>query len=444
MLNHATGSHPFAKLFWDSSANKTAENNPWFNVNATHPYSVYHDFNHSYIGTREHFKRMVQYWITEYKIDGYRLDLTKGLTQTQSTESTASNYDQSRIDNITVYYDAAKAVKSDIMFILEHFCSNDEETALANKGMFLWRNVNNSFSQAAMGIQSNSDFGGLNSIPRRWVGYAESHDEERNFNKAKTFGDGVIKTDSIYRISRVPLNIAFSMLVPGPKMIWQFGEMGFDYSINSFGGRTDAKPSTWGWLNLAHRKAAADASAKILTLRKMYPTVFNEGYLSMQAGSGDWESGKRISILHNDLNIIVLGNFKASGKISAFPNFPKTGSWYNLLTGELFYVGYANSPIEIEAGQVLILTDRQVNLPNSISQQNEASKLNVYPSATSGKLFINTPTNENIVNIYNLQGKKLVSQSNQSEINIDYLTNGLYLVEVLCSEGKETHKIIKK
>ncbi len=441
VFNQSTGLHPFAALYWDGVNSRPASNNPWMNPVAPHQFSVLNDFNHSYVPTREYFKRVLKYWLTEYKVDGYRLDLTKGFTQNSGTESVK---DQSRIDYLTEYYNAAKEVKSDVMFILEHFCAYDEELELANKGMYLWRNVNNSFSQAAMGFQSDSDFGGLNSIPRRWVGYAESHDEERNFFKAKTYGDGVIKTDSICRISRVPLNIAFTALIPGPKMIWQFGEMGYDYSIDSNGGRTNPKPSAWSLLNLTHRKAAADASAKILTLRKMYPAVFNEGTLSVQASASDWDNGKRIAITHNDLNLVALGNFKASTTISAFPDFPKTGSWYNLLTGELFYVGYANSPIDIEAGKVLIFTDKQINLSNSIKKENISEFSNVYPSTTTGKIFISTPTIENKISIYNLQGKKLMTKTNQSEINIDNLSNGLYLVEVICNEGKEIHKIIKK
>jgi hypothetical protein len=441
VFNQSTGLHPFASLFWDGVNSRPAADNPWMNAVAPHQFSVLNDFDHSYTPTREYFKRVLKYWLTEYKVDGYRLDLTKGFTQNSGTESVK---DQSRIDYLTEYYNASKEVKSDIMFILEHFCAYDEELELANKGMYLWRNVNNSYSQAAMGFQSNSDFGGMNTLPRRWIGYAESHDEERNFFKAKEFGSGVIKTDSIYRISRVPLNIAFTALIPGPKMIWQFGEMGFDYSIDSNGGRTNPKPSAWGWLNLAHRKAAYDASAKIITLRKMYPTVFNEGILSMQGSASDWDSGKRIAITHNDLNVVALGNFNASTKISAFPNFPKTGSWYNLLTGQLYYVGYANTPIEVKAGEVLIFTDRQINFTNGVEKTEAENYSKVYPTATSGKVIINTPNGQNTVNVYNMQGGKIMSATNKSEINIAHLTNGMYLVEVVCNEGKNTVKILKK
>jgi len=440
VFNQATGLHPFAALFWDAVNSRPASNNPWMNPIAPHQFSVLNDFNHSYAPTREYFKRVLKYWLNEYKVDGYRLDLTKGFTQNSGTESIK---DQSRIDYLTEYYNAAKETKPDLMFILEHFCAYEEELELANKGMYLWRNVNNSYSQAAMGFQSNSDFGGMNTLPRRWVGYAESHDEERNFFKAKTYGDGIIKTDSVYRISRVPLNIAFTTLVPGPKMIWQFGEMGFDYSINAFGGRTNPKPSTWGWLNLAHRNAAVEANAKIISLRKMYPTVFNEGIFSMQGSASDWDAGKRIVITHNDLNLLALGNFNASTTITAFPNFPKTGAWYNLLSGQLYYVGYANSPIDVKPGEVLIFTDRQINFANGIEKTEVQNQTKVYPTATSGKVMINTPNGQNIVNVYNMQGGKVMNAINKSEINISHLTNGMYIVEVVCNEGKNTHKIIK-
>src|SRR5690606_38239098 len=125
VFNHATGQFPYAKMWWNAADNKTASNNPYFNVNAPHPYSVVHDFNHSYQLTWDYFKRVLQIWINEYKIDGYSLDLTKGFTQNSSSESTASNYDQSRIDILTDYYHAAKAAKSDVMFILEHFCASN-------------------------------------------------------------------------------------------------------------------------------------------------------------------------------------------------------------------------------------------------------------------------------------------------------------------------------
>ena len=90
VYNHATGANPFARMWWNSSNNKTAANNPFFNVDAPHPYSVFHDFNHDaqidgkYI-VRDFVKRNLVFLLEEYKIDGFLFDLTKCFTQKQIT-----------------------------------------------------------------------------------------------------------------------------------------------------------------------------------------------------------------------------------------------------------------------------------------------------------------------------------------------------------------------
>ncbi|MGB4567460.1 MAG: alpha-amylase family glycosyl hydrolase, partial [Dysgonamonadaceae bacterium] len=108
VYNHATSNHPFARLYWDSANNKTAPNNPWFNVDAPHPYSVFHDFDHESSLVRTFVKRNLKFLLEEYRIDGFRFDLTKGFTQKQTTEATAGNYDDSRIAILKDYHAAIK------------------------------------------------------------------------------------------------------------------------------------------------------------------------------------------------------------------------------------------------------------------------------------------------------------------------------------------------
>jgi len=442
VFNQASGLCPFAALYWDSTNSRPAANNPWMNATAPHLYSVLNDFNHSFSGTKEYFKRVLQYWITEYKVDGYRMDLTKGFTQNSGTEA---SYDQTRVDNLKDYYNAVKAVKTDAMFILEHFVGGTEEDYLASQGMYLWRNVNTSYSQSAMGYQTSSDFSAMSSSPRQWVGYAESHDEERNFYQAKTYGLGTIQTDSLVRVGRVPLNLAFTTLIPGPKMIYEFGEMGYDYSINSNGGRTNEKPAVWdGMYTLAHRKAASDASAKFITLRKLYPTAFTYGTWTLNIGVNDWNAGRRIALTHTDLNMVVLGNFNATASITANPNFQKTGTWYNLMTGETLNVTNTAMTINMTAGQLLIYTDRKVNLPSAVSNPTTDPESYVYPSVTSGKVFVSTTTNLKNIQVYNLQGTLVKSFKNSMQIDISDLSKGLYLIELNTTQGRSTHKIIKE
>ncbi|MBQ8875693.1 MAG: alpha-amylase, partial [Bacteroides sp.] len=231
VYNHATGNFPHAKLYWDASKNKTAENNPFFNVDAPHPYSVFHDFNHENEWVRNYVKRNLKYLIEEYGVDGFRFDLTKGFTQKSSSESTASNYDASRVAILKDYHAAIKEVKEDAFVILEHFCDDKEEAELAADGLHLWRNVNYAYCQSAMGYSSDSDFSRMYTGEPMWIGFMESHDEERMAYKQSQWGDGALKTDLATRMKQLEVNAAFTFTVPGPKMIWQFGEMGYDISI---------------------------------------------------------------------------------------------------------------------------------------------------------------------------------------------------------------------
>ena len=60
VINHATGLHPWMKMWCDSDG-QASNNNPFFNKVARHPFNVFHDFNHEYAKTREYFKQMLQY-----------------------------------------------------------------------------------------------------------------------------------------------------------------------------------------------------------------------------------------------------------------------------------------------------------------------------------------------------------------------------------------------
>ena len=82
VLNHATGLSPLAQLYWNGT--QPAANSPYFNVTAKHPFNVFNDFNHESVATKYFSGRVMEHWLTEYKIDGYRFDLSKGFTQVNS------------------------------------------------------------------------------------------------------------------------------------------------------------------------------------------------------------------------------------------------------------------------------------------------------------------------------------------------------------------------
>lgn len=353
VYNHATGNHPFAKLYWDGGKNKTASNNPYFNVDAPHPYSVFHDFNHESALVRKFVKRNLQFLLREYKVDGFRFDLTKGFTQNKSNESTASNYDESRVTVLKDYNAAIKEAKDDAYVILEHFCDSKEEKELAADGMHLWRNLNNAYCQSAMGYVENSSFGSLYEETPAWVGFMESHDEERAAYKQSQWGNGVLKNDLDARMDQLALNTAFFLTVPGPKMVWQFGEMGYDISIEE-NGRTGRKPLHWEYLEDTDRKELHDVYVGLMKLRNVHPELFDSSaVLTWKVGVSDWNNGRSLLVESiTGKQLVVMGNFTHNAVDVAFP--ATVGNWTNYLTGKSEAV---NAQVNVPAHGYVVYTN---------------------------------------------------------------------------------------
>ena len=333
VYNHATGSCPLAKLYWDAANNKTASNNPYFNVDAPHPYSVFHDFNHESPLVRKFIKRNLQYLLSEYHIDGFRFDLTKGFTQQSSTEATASNYDASRVTILKDYYKAIREVKEDAFVVLEHFCDTREEEELAQEGLHLWRNMNNAYCQSGMGWEDESAFTSLYEKEPAWVGYMESHDEERVSYKQKTYGNYDFKANLATRMDQLEVNAAFFLTVPGPKMVWQFGEMGYDVSIEE-NDRTGRKPLHWEYLEDADRKSVHDTYVHLAKLRNAAPELFDAtGTFTWKVAVTNWANGR---ILYSESmtgkKLMVMGNFTNAAINVSLP--AEGGDWTNYMTGE--------------------------------------------------------------------------------------------------------------
>ncbi|MDR2816918.1 MAG: alpha-amylase [Proteiniphilum sp.] len=360
VYNHATGANPFAKMWWDAGNNRTAANNPYFNVVAPHPYSVFHDFNHESDLVKEFVKRNLQFLLKEYHIDGFRFDLTKGFTQKQSTESTAGNYDASRIAILKEYNNAVKEIKPDAPVILEHFADDAEEKELSDAGMMVWRNMNHAYCQAAMGYKEDSGFSGTyygasrpaNSL----VSYMESHDEERAAYKQTQWGSENLKTSLSAQTAQLAANAAFFFTVPGPKMIWQFGEVGYDVSIEQ-NGRTGKKPVKWDYADVAQRKELHDVYAKLIALRFDHPELFNAtAGLDWKVTPSFWETGRSITLssFGEAKQVVVIGNF-TNNPIATEATFPKTGLWYNYMSPPAtLYVPSGTMPITIPANSFRI------------------------------------------------------------------------------------------
>lgn len=374
VYNHATGANPFAKMWWDAKNNKTAANNPYFNVDAPHPFSVFHDFNHDSPLVRDFVKRNLEFLLEEYHIDGFRFDLSKGFTQQKSSDDDAfKKYDAKRISYLKEYNNTIKEVKPDAYVILEHFADDREETELSNAGMMVWRNMNWQYGQTAMGYQKdNSDLSGTYYSTSRpansLVSYMESHDEERAAYKQTQWGNGILKTSLDAQMSQLATNAAFFFTVPGPKMVWQFGELGYNYSImsdpsgvvhdyNNDEYKTSKKPVKWEYYNVPQRKELHDSYTKLISLRFDHPELFNAtATLDWKVTPSFWENGRFITLssLGNNKQIVVVGNF-TNAAINATTTFPKTGTWHDYInSGEKLNITSSTIDISVPANSFKI------------------------------------------------------------------------------------------
>ena len=353
VFNHATGNNPMNKLY---PYGTDLASNPWFNVNAPHSDNVYEDWNHGFEPAHEMFIRALQYWLKEYKVDGYRLDLSHGL---------CSDKPNTAVGNLKDYYNkGVKAVSSDAYMILEHWGSNmgSERPELISYGMQCWSNTTNAYCQTAMGWLKDGDgFGEANKDG--FVSYCESHDEERMQYKCKKYGNGDLQTNTSTRLGRVAENVAFNVLLNGSHMLWMWEEIGYDFSINSDLDHPNAENSSYrcnkkprpeirSYFTNSNRVAAFTKCAQVITLRtQLMPEVF-EGNPTLVSVS----SGSKLRKIRWGNNLYAVANFDVSSSQGA--TLPG-GTWSDYLNGGT----PASGTYTLAPGELKVFTGTQIAPP---------------------------------------------------------------------------------
>ena len=372
VYNHATGASPLARLYWDSANNKTASNNPYFNVDAKHPYNVYHDFNHESTSTRQYFKRNLKFLLNEYKFDGFRFDLAKGLTQNAqnggSTSVDNGAYDASRVAIINDYHSAMVEANPNAMMILEGFMDNSEETAYADEGIFCWRNCNEAFCETAMGWAGvKSTLNRMYEPKGNWVSYMCSHDEERPAFKQFTSGHDYFQYSQAALsgqelengMKQIGVNLSLFLTAPGPKMVWQFDELGYDYSIEE-NGRTGSKPIKWDYFNTnGPRRDLYNTFSKIMELRNNNEDLFDiSSTISKDWDGSHWDQGNFTKLTSPDgtKHLLVVANFSGSAKTYSM-TFQHTGTWTEYMSDDVFPVNTQTMTVNVPAYGFKIFTD---------------------------------------------------------------------------------------
>ena len=90
------------------------------------------------------------------------------------------------------------------------------------------------------------------------------------------------------------------------------------------------------------------------------------------------------------------------------------------------------------------ITDGGLDCPLEIVD-NELEGLKIYPSPTTGVLNIHSETAISQIEIYNLLGQLVQSNTDQVSIDISSVDQGIYFVKVMDENGNVgTQKVVKK
>ncbi|RZK21571.1 MAG: T9SS type A sorting domain-containing protein [Hymenobacter sp.] len=500
VLNHSTGQSPMVQLYGDINAGPNPDN-VWFNQSAPHPYSVFNDFNHTSPYTKYFTKQVIKFWLQEYHLDGYRFDLAGGFTQTTSTTANFEDYDPSRVAIWEDYYDYQKSVDNTSYPILEFFPHGastpnpiDEGKVLTDYGLMLWGNLNYGYSQSTMGYLGGSDLsygyygnqGGRNFSQPNVVTYLESHDEERLQFKNKTYGNssGSYTTrDLATGLARDELAAALFFTQPGARMIWQFGEVGYDYSINACadgtidnGCRVNAKPIRWDYYNSSvpapapytaagatphplalttNRRHLYDTYRALIALKKQpvfaAPTTFVQNV-------GDNVAVKSTIATSPSLSVVTVGNFDVVAQTTTI-TFPQTGTWYNYLTGTTLSVASAAMSLPLQPGQYAVYTSQKLStttgtpLATTAAQAAAVLKLALVPNpaAASTTVAYELPTGTTAsIAVQNLLGQTVrqlaparqAAGAQAQTLSLQNLAPGVYLVKLQAGDLTQTARLL--
>ncbi|MDP5027277.1 MAG: alpha-amylase family glycosyl hydrolase [Flavobacterium sp.] len=488
-LNHSFGRNPGVRMWMNDPDGDgwglPSSENPFYNTSARHSYSVGEDFNHQSSLTQYYTRRVIKHWIEEFKIDGIRWDLTKGFTQNCSggDDACTNAYQPDRVDILKQYADYSWSLDNEHYVIFEHLGTDAEEQQWANyrigegKGIMMWGEMYSQYKELAMGY-STQNISRMSHTSRgftgkRLIGYPESHDKDRMMYEAITYGNGAgafpVNGNLTNALNRMGAIGATSILVPGPKMIWHFGELGNNQSIFTCSNGTVNDESTFfpgdckldtkeqvqwteNWLADARRTSILSDWSKMIKLKTSEPVFMGDHSISPDANN----VRQRIYIYNNSFpttqlrNVVVIANFSVAN-LTINPSFPTDAytypmTWYDLMDNNAPVV--INNPtdvISVNSGRFRVFG----NQPSTLSSNDFEATQNtiaLYPNPAKNSFAISRDASK--VEIYNIAGQLVKTyndiNSNQ-QLDITNLETGLYLIKITDINGiSQTKKMLKE
>ena len=405
VLNHAFSSNSMARLYWDKTAGddgKPTADNPWFfrdhqgvRSGDGHWGS---DWNHTSEHTQKMVDRILKYWITEFKFDGFRFDFTKGFSHFgyigDDSDIWASTYNKDRIGllkrMVKNMRNNAPTGRNPII-IFEHLANSSENSELANYGILQWSGVkhNEDIKEFQYGwngkdIYNSGVYSAQGFTYANWISYMESHDEERQGYYMQKWAKYVQDKDPITQkddytkllIDRLKIGTVFNLFMQGPRMLWMWEELGYDVSIG-YNGRTGKKPQYWEYYQDTKRKELYRLMSYILKLRDKYNFYDSFAPNYGNIGSSDGVTVPRKMILNDGAGhiIYVIANLDTDNGHNVTPGYYYTGTHYKFngdpaIDGTTYNVGNTSDTYYLNPSETMIITNFDPQLFNDIVMKN--------------------------------------------------------------------------
>lgn len=441
VFNQSDGLHPWYMMY-------NPGENPFYNVNAPHDYSVLNDWNQGYPLVDRQWKDVLQFWLSEYKVDGFRFDLVKGLGNNDSYANSGAAatdaFNQSRIDRMKKLHGYMKEINPDAYFINENLAQAKEENEMAKDGELNWANVNEAGCQFAMGYSSDSN------LNRMWapqdsrtagstVSYLESHDEQRLAYKQNQWGVAGVKGNAEASCRRLGSAAAQMLLVPGSHMIWQFSEMGNAQNTKTEqGNNTDPKIVNWGLLDDPNHKGLFDSYQQLIALRLNNKDLFASSPatdFAINCAASNWANGRTVIARNSDKELYCAINPNTTGMLTIPVAFRTAdNSAYEIYSQSYGVSGSfsaTDGTVSVPANSYVVVCSRSVTSVDEIA-------MDASPSATvtAGKGSLSISGALQPVQVFDLAGTLLYNSRADVTLSVP---SGVYVVR--CGAKSSKHLV---
>ena len=438
VFNQSDGLHPWYQMYDIAS-------NPFYNKTAPHNWSVLNDWKQENALVQQQWKDAIAYWMTQYKVDGFRFDLVKGLGSgaTSGAYGSTDGYNAKRIENMKKIHTYITAVNPKGIHINEFLGDSKEEVEYGKDGQYNWNNQSWLSGAYAAGLPNIAEKLAYYSTSacgrdgRSNISYAESHDEERlgyhQLNTKATWEKNNTKytnkmskaslKDRMSRLGAVAVHLL--MTKDATPMIWQFGELGADQTTKEAGGGNDTSPKKviWDYYNQPSRKVLFDTYSKMIGLRRANPELFsdNNATFTYSSNSTNLVGAYWMRIKNGSKDVIAFINADPATAKKVLLREDMTSKYKLLTASEGFSpsipTATGNRYLEIPANGYAVFQSPSTTDTDDIYNDGFASDVNIY----GGEGCVIVEGAYNSLKVYDLQGRAY----NNSD-----LREGVYIVNV--------------